>query len=284
MKSYVFIVNPVSGGKDKSALAGMIARRFGSGSIRYTEYASHAALLAAEADCDVVVAVGGDGTVNEVASALAGTHKALGIIPCGSGDGLALHLGMSRRWSRALEQLQGASVARMDYGLMNGRKFFCTTGVGFDAKVGMDFSKSSHRGLMSYVSLSARDWFSYEPEHYRISVDGQDAWEGKAVMITVGNAAQWGNNAKICGGASVLDGKLDITIVTPFSTFAFPVLISRLMLGKVRGCDNTVCLNGKRIVIKRDSAGPAHFDGEPVNEGRRIEIEIVPSSLNVLIP
>ena len=250
--------------------------------ILYTKYAGHAKELAANADSDVVVAVGGDGTVNEVASGLVGTEKALGIIPCGSGDGLALHLGISRNYHKALEQLKNGVVRRMDCGRMNGRCFFCTSGVGFDAKVGLEFSKSKSRGLWTYVSMSARNWFSYKPDHYKVIVDGAPAWEGEAVFITVGNASQWGNNARICGGASVLDGLFNITIVKPFSTMKFPPLLVRLASGKVTGSSSTLCLQGRNVVIERSQAGPAHFDGEPLQEGTRLEFELLPSSLNVL--
>lgn len=284
MLTYTFIINPVSGGKKKKGIVSMIADYFGETDVKFTEYAGHARKLAEEATTDVVVAVGGDGTVNEVASALVGTDKILGIVPCGSGDGLALHLGISRNYRKSLLQLYNSTVARMDCGKMNGKYFFCTAGVGFDAKVGLDFSKSSHRGLFTYISMAARNWFRYEPDYYRVSIDGWIKWEGKAVFITVGNADQWGNNAKICGGATVLDGQFDVTIVKPFKTYMFPPLIIRLMSGKVKGCDSTECLTAKTVVIERSSEGPAHFDGEPVSEGTKLEMEIIPSSLNVLIP
>ena len=282
MKKFAFIVNPVSGAKDKTRIVAEAEALFPGCDILYTAHAGHARELAANADADVVVAVGGDGTVNEVASGLVGTEKALGIIPCGSGDGLALHLGISRNYHKALEQLKNGVVRRMDCGRMNGRCFFCTSGVGFDAKVGLEFSKSKSRGLWTYVSMSARNWFSYKPDHYKVIVDGAPAWEGEAVFITVGNASQWGNNARICGGASVLDGLFNITIVKPFSTMKFPPLLVRLASGKITGSSSTLCLQGRNVVIERSQAGPAHFDGEPLQEGTRLEFELLPSSLNVL--
>lgn len=284
MRSFSFIVNPVSGGKDKTAIVRDIRTRFPDCEILYTERPGQAEQLAASCAGDVVVAVGGDGTVNEVARGLVGGGKALGIVPCGSGDGLALHLGMSRNPRRALEQLQQARTECMDFGTMNGRPFFCTTGVGFDAQVGLEFSKSRRRGLLTYVTTSARNWFGYRPERYELEIDGIPAWEGPAVFVTVGNANQWGNRAKICGGASVLDGWFDITIVKPFSTLLFPVLLLRLMSGKVEGSSKTICLKGKKVVIRRASEGPAHFDGEPVQEGPTLDVELHASALHVLIP
>ena len=277
-----FIVNPVSGAKDKAAIVEEAQRVFSDSKILYTEYAGHAKELAANAGTDVVVAVGGDGTVNEVASGLVGTEKALGIVPCGSGDGLALHLGMSRNHRKAIAQIRDGVVCRMDCGKMNGRFFFCTSGVGFDAKVGLEFSKSKSRGLATYVSMSARNWFSYKPDYYKVTVDGAPAWEGEAVFITVGNASQWGNNARVCGGASVLDGLFNITIVKPFSTMKFPPLLLRLASGKVNGSSSTLCLQGRKVLIERSQTGPAHYDGEPLEEGTRLEFELLPSSLNVV--
>jgi len=107
--------------------------------------------------------------------------------------------------------------------------------VGFDAKVGLEFSKSKSRGFATYVSMSARNWFSHTPDYYKVTVDGASAWNVEAVFITVGNASQWGNNARICGGASALDGLFNITIVKPFSTMNFPPLLLHLASGKVTG-------------------------------------------------
>ncbi len=246
MKKFAFIVNPVSGAKDKTRIVAEAEALFPGCDILYTAHAGHARELAANADADVVVAVGGDGTVNEVASGLVGTEKALGIIPCGSGDGLALHLGISRNCHKSLEQLKTGVVRRIDCGKMNGRHFFCTSGVGFDAKVGLEFSKSKSRGLWTYVSMSARNWFSYRPDHYKVIVDGAPAWEGEAVFITVG-----------------------------------PLLV-RLASGKVTGSSSTLCLQGRKVIIERSQAGPAHFDGEPLEEGTMLEFELLPSALNAV--
>ena len=281
---YTFVVNPLSGSKDKIHIVEDITKNFPDCEILYTKYAGHASELAAGTESDVVVAVGGDGTVNEVARGLLGTEKILGIIPCGSGDGLALHLGMSRNHKKAIQQIKNAKIARMDHGTMNGRPFFCTAGVGFDAKIGMEFSKSGSRGLATYVRLSARNWFNYQPEHYKICLDGQPAWEGRAVLVTVGNANQWGNNAKICGEASLMDGLFDITRVKPFHTSMFPSLLVRLVRGNEKGCSKILTLRGRSVSIERDADGPAHFDGEPLQEGKLINMEMRASSLNVLIP
>lgn len=288
MKKILFIVNPIAGGKPKEAVLQKVTSALDQDKyvfdVKYTEYAGHACELARSSDADIVVAIGGDGTQNEVARSIAGTEKVLGIIPCGSGDGLALHLGISRDPEKAAGVLNCGSVASMDYGTVCGHPFFCTTGVGIDAMVSDSFAKSHSRGLKTYVLESARTWFGFKPEHYRIYVDGELKWDAPASIVTVGNANQWGNNARITPLASVCDGLLDLTIVDEFNTLAFPALIVRLFNGSAHKSRHSSCLKGRRIVIERDSEGPAHYDGDPYTLGKRIEIETVAGSLKVMVP
>lgn len=283
MKKILFIVNPISGGKDKDGIIALVRDIFPDAYVAYTERAGHATELAASTDADLVVAVGGDGTVNEVARGLIGTGKAFSIIPCGSGDGLALHLGLSRNPRKALLAIKDGKVERMDYGTVNGRAFFCTTGVGFDALVGYEFAHAGRRGLLTYVTSAVKNWFGYKPDSYTITVDGE-SWTGPAVFITVGNVNQWGNNARICGGASAKDGLFFITVVKPFHTPMFIPLLYRLMTGKVKGSSKTVCLQGREVKIVRSKEGPAHYDGEPLMEGTVLDIKMHAAALNVVVP
>lgn len=283
MEKVFFIVNPISGGKKKDRIVALAKEVFPDAEITYTERAGHATELARESDADLVVAIGGDGTVNEVARGLVGSGKALSIVPCGSGDGLALHLGLSRNPRKALLAIRDGKVEKMDYGTVNGRAFFCTTGVGFDALVGYEFAHAGRRGLITYVTTSVRKWFGYKPETYSLTVDGQE-WKGPAVFITVGNVNQWGNNAKICGGASARDGLFFITIVKPFCTPMFVPLLYRLMTGRVKGSRKTICLEGKHIRIVRGKEGPTHYDGEPLIDGTELDIEMHEAALNVVVP
>ena len=287
MKKVLFIVNPISGGKSKRKILRLI-EAFASGSgiettIRQTEAAGHATLLAKESDADVVVAVGGDGTVSEVAQGIAGTDKALGIIPCGSGDGLALHLGISRRPERALRTLLDGLVQTIDYGLVDGRPFFCTTGVGLDAEVAWQFAASGKRGLWTYISLSWKIWQHFKPETYTIEVDGKTL-TAPAVFVTVGNANQWGNQARITSLASLQDGLLNLTVVAPFKTIEIPVLATKLLDGRAHTSRRVQLATGRHIVIRRSQEGPAHFDGDPCRKGTEIVIDIVPAALKVVVP
>ena len=288
MKKILFIVNPIAGGKDKKEILGKVLsvldKNLFSPEIRYTEYAGHACEMARETDADVVVAIGGDGTQNEVARSLVGTGRTMGIIPCGSGDGLALHLGISRKTGKAAEVLNEGEAVFIDNGIVNGHPFFCTTGVGIDAIVSWRFAKAGSRGLKTYIVESVKTWFGFKAENYRITVDGEEKWNGKATLVTIGNANQWGNNARITPLASATDGLLDITIVDEFHTWAFPGLLARLMGGTADRSRHTVCLRGKSIVIEREKEGPLHFDGDPYEMGKRIDISVAEHSLKVLVP
>lgn len=284
MKKILFIANPLSGHIDKKALLARIESRIQQPfQVAFTQRPGHATELAREADADVVAAVGGDGTVNEVAAGLMGSGKVLAIIPCGSGDGLALHLGISRNPRKAAEILDGGVVREMDCGLLDGKPFFSVAGVGLDADVAWAFASSARRGLWSYISLAWKLWQDYRPQTYTLTVDGKKM-EMPAVMITVGNSNQWGNQARITSLASVRDGLLNLVVVKPFKTWEIPHLAAKLMLGRIHTSRKVLTLTGKKITIDRPSDGPAHFDGDPVLKGTHIELEVVPRALRILVP
>ena len=283
---YLFVVNPISGGKGKQAVLRRIAEGMDAchqWEIVRTERPGHATELARKADADVVVAVGGDGTVSEVAQGLVGTEKALGIIPCGSGDGLALHLGISRNPSRAVRQLQDGTVETMDYGKVDGKPFFCTTGVGLDAEVAWQFAQSGKRGLWTYISLAWKIWQNYRPDTYTIEVDGR-ALTTPAVFVTVGNCNQWGNQARIAPLASIQDGLLNVSVVRVFHTWEIPVLAAKLMDGRAYTSRRVQHTEGKHVVVRRTRSGPAHFDGDPFLAGTELDVEVVPAALRIVVP
>lgn len=287
MAKFAFIVNPISGGKKKDRIASLIRKNMaGTGlqwQIEYTEYSGHATRIARDSDADIVVAVGGDGTVSEVAQGIAMSGKTLGIIPCGSGDGLALHLGISRRPAKAIKQILSGTKVRIDCCTVNGRPFFCTTGAGFDAEVALAFSRAGKRGLKTYITCSWDIWRHYEPQKYNIRIDGTST-ELKAMFITAGNANQWGNSALIAPEASVKDGMIDLTVVKPFHIWQFPVLVWRLFRGTANRSRKVVHLRGSQIDIHRPSEGAMHCDGDPVVMGESLQIRIQPAALSVLVP
>lgn len=277
----LFIVNPISGWYRKNLIISHLQKK--GYKVVLTEYGGHAEKIAREATEKVIVAVGGDGTVNEVARGIVGTDKVLGIIPCGSGDGLALHLGISRYYRVALKTIEKGKTRAIDSATINGKPFFSVCGVGFDAVVSEKFAKSGKRGLISYIEHGLKTWKEYEPEKYLIDIDG-NAWGNDAALITVGNSSQWGNNAKIAPRADIDDGLLDVTIVDMFGVEDIPALSYLLMTGRLDKYQKVHCYRGKRITVTRKVSGPAHADGDWFNAGTSLEIEILPQSLNVIVP
>lgn len=277
----LFIVNPISGhGRKKRIISHLKEAGY---KVACTEYAGHAEKLARETDAKTVVAVGGDGTINEVARGIFGTGKTLGIIPCGSGDGLARHLGISHNFRRALRVITAGKTSFLDAGSIDGRLFFSVCGVGFDAVVSERFAKCGRRGLSSYISEGLKTWRVYVPEKYSINIDGQSL-EHEAMFITVGNSNQWGNGAKITPLADSSDGILDITVVDGFTAIELPWLAGRLMTGSAHKSRRVHTYRGESITIKRQSEGPAHADGDWFSAGKDIEIKVIPHALTVLIP
>lgn len=276
----LFIINPISGKGKKAKIAQLLLAK--GYKVAFTEYAGHAEVLAREATEDVVVAVGGDGTVNEVARGIVGTEKALGIIPCGSGDGLALHLGLSHNIEKALRTIEQGECKRMDTAEVNGRLFLSVCGVGFDAVVSERFAKSGKRGLANYIRQGLKTWRNYTPEKYIVEIDGKEI-EVEALFITVGNSDQWGNNAKITPLADCCDGILDITIVEKFGVWEMPILALRLMTGTLQRSRKVHCYKGKDIRITRQSEGAAHADGDWYMDSTTLNIKILPSTLKVIV-
>ncbi len=277
----LFIVNPISGkGRKKRLIASLIKAGY---KVACSEYAGHAEQLAREATEQVVVAVGGDGTVNEVARGLIGTGKTLGILPCGSGDGLARHLGISHQYNKALKIITNGKTSALDAGMIDERYFFSVCGVGFDAIVSERFAKCGKRGMTTYIREGLKTLRIYAPEKYTIEIDGQII-ENEAIIITVGNSNQWGNGAKITPLADSSDGILDITVVEGFNAIELPWLAGRLMTGSAHKSRRVHTYRGKHIVLKRPGVGPAQADGDWFEAGRTIEIKVIPHALKVLVP
>lgn len=288
MKNIAFIVNPISGTKAKNRVTKLIRELLDpqqfAPTVIATEYAGHATQLAQQFAMEeyyAVVAVGGDGTVNEVAKGLIGTNTALGIIPNGSGNGFARHLDISTRMNRAIEMLNSSEVINVDYGLVNDIPFFSTFGVGFDAVVAHDFADSS-RGLKGYVQSIFKDLFQYKPETYHLEGEGIDLTT-TAFLINFANAGQWGYDAYIAPKASVQDGWLDVAVVTEFPMTAAAGLALSLF---TKDIDENLYMNtirSKELTLTRNCVGAAHIDGTPVTMPEKLHIKIVEEGLKVLV-
>lgn len=289
MKNIAFIVNPISGTKTKGRVAKLIRELLDpqqfSPTVVVTEYAGHATQLAQQFALEgyyAVVAVGGDGTVNEVASGLVGTNTALGIIPNGSGNGFARHLDISTRMNRAIEMLNNSEVINVDYGMVNDKKFFSTSGVGFDALVAVQFNEGKSRGLQTYVQNTLQSLVNYKPETYRILGEGIDITT-EAFLITIANASQWGYDASIAPKASLQDGLLDIAIVNKFPLSAVPKLALNLFTHNIDENSYMNTIRAKEVTLIRKQTGPMHMDGDPVEMPAELNIKIVADGLKVLV-
>lgn len=286
-KQIAFIINPISGFFHKDRIPKLIEKHLDANiftpKIIFTEYAGHATVLAkefTEKGFDYVVAVGGDGTVNETACTLRHTDTALGIIPTGSGNGLARHLHISLNTKKAIKQLNKSKVSTIDYGLINGKPFFCTCGVGFDAHISMEFCKVKKRGSLSYLGKILADFFSYKPENYLLKL-GENEINTNAFLITICNSTQWGNAAHIAPKASVKDGYFDI--VTLKKVNLLPALWLTFKLYTHRISDNKYIKIRKadEITITSENKIPSHLDGEPFEKTKKVQINVVPAGLKV---
>ncbi|WP_378984833.1 diacylglycerol/lipid kinase family protein [Pedobacter lithocola] len=287
----LFVLNPISGGKAKSTIPTLIDKYLDkekfNANFRITEYVGHAREIVDEAlnkNFDIIVAAGGDGTINEVASKVLEYKKIMGIIPLGSGNGLARFLHIPQRnIKEAIRVINNLKTDKIDSATFNNKCFFNLAGMGFDAHLSSAFSKDKKRGLAGYVKLSLMEVFSYKNETYNLNIDGID-YTRKAFAVTVANSSQYGNDVYIAPGASVKDGLLDVCIIKPFSLFQLPVLSYVMLKGKAENSDMIEIIKGKNIKISRVKDGPVHVDGEPLLMGSEIEININPLSLEVIVP
>ena len=185
---------------------------------------------------------------------------------------------------KAVRTLNAACLARIDAARLDGRPFFCTAGVGLDADVAFDFARSSKRGLGTYISTAWELWMHGDRAHRYVVETDAETWSGQAVIITVGNANQWGNEARIVPKASLRDGLLDVTVVEPFATWEIPALAARLMTGKADSSRRVRSFRSARVHIRRDHPAPAHCDGDPFEAGVGLSFEIDPGALDVVVP
>lgn len=287
-KKIVFIINPVSGTRGKHNIPELIFKLIDSKlydpEIRFTEGPGHArelALRMAAKKVPYVVAVGGDGTVNEVASALRGSSSALGIIPLGSGNGLARDLFIPLEPRRAIKMLNHAVVKSIDYGLANDRPFFSTCGFGFDAYVGWIFEKSGQRGFLSYSWAFLRAVFSYRHREYTFQIDGKSFVE-QAVLVTIANSSQFGYNACVAPAADLQDGMLNLVIVQQIPLFHAPDLVFRIFTRTLDKSRYVRSIPVKELKVQRQRRGLSHIDGDCIVMGENVVIEVVPRGLQVM--
>ncbi len=287
-KKALFIINPISGGKKKDNVPGQIEKHLDKAlfepTILFTTGVAHAHKVATDAvgKYDVVVAVGGDGTVNETASGLVGSNVILGIIPCGSGNGLSRFLGIPMDIEESIKILNKLQIEAIDSAEANGHPFFNIAGMGFDAHIGQVFAGGKKRGFFSYAKSSLTEIINYRSYTYYLNIDGV-SYTRKAFILSIANSSQYGNNAHISPKASVQDGSLDVCIVKPFPLYRFPEMVLRMFTKTADSSKFVEIIKGQRITVKRDEAGPMHLDGEPAKMEARVDITVMPATLNVIV-
>jgi YegS/Rv2252/BmrU family lipid kinase len=290
MKKMLLIINPISGTANKNGLSERIVEKLSahdiSVDIAHTTCRGDATRIAKEgitAGYDAILACGGDGTVNETARAMANTGVTMGIIPAGSGNGLARHIGIPIDPIKSLDIIIEQHVNDCDYGTVNGQPFFCTFGVGFDAAVSDRFAASGQRGKISYLRSAFEEFINFKCERYTLKADGKVVTDD-AFLIACCNASQYGNNAYIAPHASIIDGKLDVTVVRKASILQRAMLGIDLMSGTIDQNKLIETMRVKDVVIERSAPGSAHIDGEPVTLGERLEVKCHPAALRVFTP
>lgn len=287
-RKLLFIVNPNAGKRVSERIIDTIRREFPQ-NIYYQvviwkdkdHFEEITSLLKSEGYTDAI-AVGGDGTVNHVAKTILDTGIRLGIVPIGSGNGLARSLGLSMDIEEVIRQISAGKTACIDSGLVNRRPFFCTSGIGFDAHIGHLFATSVKRGLQSYVKITVRELFKYRAKNYTLLLNNQ-VIKRKAFLITVANAGQYGNDFYIAPQASMQDGTFHVVILKPFNPLHLPLLMTRILSKKAHLSSRIETYVTNKLTIIRDARDTIHFDGEPALEEKEVLYENRPASLSVIV-
>jgi diacylglycerol kinase (ATP) len=284
----LFIINPISGGKKKDGVPELIEKYLDINLFKpvivFSDGVSHARQIAKESvdKFDLIVAVGGDGTVNEVASAMVGSNATLGIIPFGSGNGLSRFLNIPMDTQKAIEMLGTGTATTIDSAKLNGQPFFNMAGMGFDAHISEVFSHTKKRGFFSYIESSIREVAKYKSQMYHLEIDGSE-YHREAFMLSFANSSQYGNNAHISPHASVQDGLLDVCVIKRFPLWRFFEMGIRMITKTTDKTKYVEIIRGQHISVKRKNPGPVHLDGEPQISGTDVEIVLIPNSLKVIV-
>jgi YegS/Rv2252/BmrU family lipid kinase len=289
-RKILVIINPVSGTKSKKGISEKIKEvaspELFDVEVVYTEYEGHAVEIASRGvrdKFDYVIAVGGDGTINEVAKALIHTDVVLGIVPSGSGNGLARELFIPMNRQKAIRIITEGVVKAIDYGIANDNVFFCTCGVGFDAQVSEKALTRKKRGVWMYAQDMLSTFYKFNPERYKVSCN-EGSFDGEAFVVTCANASQYGNNAYIAPHADIQDGKMNITVLKPLSALNVPKAAIQMFSRNLANNKRFVEFITPEAVIERGHAGVMHLDGNAIYTGEVIRVQVVRQALKVLVP
>jgi YegS/Rv2252/BmrU family lipid kinase len=297
-RKFIYYINPISGTGTKGLLLDIIKNKTAEKNIPFeilhtnaaAEYGFLKEKIATENITDVIVC-GGDGTVNQIANALLGVAVNIGIIPMGSGNGLAFAAKIPRRIHKALENIFAGNAVYIDSFYIN-NKFSCMLcGLGFDAQVAHDFAKQQKRGLITYTKQSIKNFFSAKPYRFELILDGKSI-NNEAFFISIANSNQFGNNFTIAPQASLHDGLLDIVVVNKMSKLRMIwTILKQIKIGQVRLYEDKKYHHNdihyfqtSRLTIKNPQLAPLHIDGDPAETAAIFEIEIIKKAFKLLIP
>lgn len=289
-RQIVFIVNPKAGTNIQRHIRQSVDRhldhRMFTYGIWHTEHAGHAAELtkkACEEGYDIVVAVGGDGSINEVASVLMHTETVLGIIPAGSGNGLAMHLGYGRDLDNAVRKLNTARVQTIDCGKLNGRPFINLAGIGFDGFVAKQMKGSNWRGFLPYFLHSVKAGLTFTPHTCTIETEDRTVTE-KCFVVTVANGPMYGYNFQIAPDARLDDGLFSVVIFRDVPRWQYFAALPASLNGKLYEAGFVEHFTARRVKISCEDRAFVHVDGESIEVAGDLEFEIIPKALRVLVP
>ena len=288
-RKFFFIINPISGGNSKTEIVNKISELMNENQIIFeigwwNKNTTVKELIekGSNTGFNTFVAVGGDGTINNVASELVNTDFALGIVPFGSGNGFARHLGIKGHLSDYLNVLTMGKIKKIDCGICNDTNFFINVaGVGFDAHISHLFAKSKGRGMANYAKLSLIEGRTYNEQEYELIIDDKKIRES-AFLISIANGSQWGNEFYIAPDAELNDGQLRCCILKKPPLIALPGLIRRFLTGEIAQSKYYIDIPFVNLQIKRKTHGPVHFDGEPKIMGNVLNFKVVKSSIKVI--
>lgn len=289
MKHLFFLINPISGGRSKDKLLSVIDTQLDKSKftfeVQFTEYAGQAEHIIEERKekQETIVAVGGDGTINEIAKVLAGSEKPMAIIPQGSGNGLARHMGIALKADKAIKQLNHSKTLKIDTVDLNGHFFISIAGIGFDSLIAQKFVSSQSRGFAGYASLVLKEYFKFREQEYQLKVDGKDL-KRKAALISFANSNQFGYNTIIAPQADLTDGLVEICILRKPKIYQIPSTLFNIWSKKADKSKLIEIISAKTISLYPNKLQFANIDGESVEVGERIEVKLTPSNLNLLVP
>ncbi|MCL1850722.1 MAG: diacylglycerol kinase family lipid kinase [Bacteroidetes bacterium] len=288
-KKILFIINPISGGHNKIEIIQSIPKLLDNHkfdiSFAHTKHFGHATKIAKNAvdeNIDIVVAVGGDGTINEIASQLVNTNTTLAIVPCGSGNGLARDLNIPLHYKKAIQQINTLKIKKIDVGICNRQYFISLTGTGFDAKVAYDFNRGKKRKFLGYAWSILKDYFNVKDQYYEIELENEKI-TGKYFFVTIANCSQWGYNVKVAPDAKLDDGFFSINLCRKPSFFSLIPFGIKMLSGNIGASNYVVMKSSSKITLTSNHKFFYHLDGDAKGIARQIEVEILHEALRVIV-